>query len=264
MKFRSAFPFIVATASFAIAPLHAAILANPGFNTFSLPANDDGSTGLVPIGFDINFFGTTYNSIYINNNGNVTFNSPLNTFTPTGLGSITQPIIAPFFADVDTQGAGSGIVRFGSDTVGGRAAFGVNWIDVGYYLQNTDKLNQFQLVLIDRSDIAAGNFDMLFNYGNIQWETGDASGGLNGLGGISAAVGYSNGAGIFQEFTGSLVPGSFVGPSGLTNSQLTYSVSNGVVTPGTSVIPEPSTNMTILLMIALPTVFMRSRRQKTA
>jgi len=42
----------------------------PGFNSSTLPANDDGSTGLVSIGFSANFFGTTYTSLYVNNNGN--------------------------------------------------------------------------------------------------------------------------------------------------------------------------------------------------
>jgi hypothetical protein len=69
-------------------------------------------------------------------------------------------------------------VTYGSGTADGRQAFGVNWIDVGYFSSRTDKLNQFQLVLIDRSDTGAGNFDIEFNYGNILWETGEASGGI--------------------------------------------------------------------------------------
>ena len=52
----------------------------PGFNQNSLPANDDGSTGQVPVGFDLNFFGVPYSQLYVNNNGNVTFNGPLSDF----------------------------------------------------------------------------------------------------------------------------------------------------------------------------------------
>ena len=44
-----------------------------GFDGNTLARNDDGSTGLVGIGFDTNFFGTTYSQLYVNNNGNVTF-----------------------------------------------------------------------------------------------------------------------------------------------------------------------------------------------
>ena len=81
----------------------------------------------------------------------------------------------------------------GTGSVDGHLAFGVNWINVGYFNSNTDKLNRFQLILIDRSDTGPGNFDFEFNYDKIQWETGDADG-SGGLGGISARVGYSNGS----------------------------------------------------------------------
>lgn len=187
-----------------------------------LNRNDDGSTGLVPIGFPVNFFGTTYTHLFVNNNGNVTFGSPLSTFTPFGLtGATNRPIIAPFFADVDTRGSGSEVVRysFGATTIDGHQAFCVNWVNVGYYSGRFDKLNSFQLVLVDRSDVGAGDVDMEFNYDKIQWETGDASGGSNGFGGTSAGAGYSAGAGTpgtFFEFTGSRAPGSLLDSNPLT------------------------------------------------
>jgi Nidogen-like len=194
----------------------------PGFNANNLPANDDGSTGLVPIGFSANFFGTTFTDLYVNNNGNVTFNTTLSTYTPFGLTTdIGTSIIAAFFADVDTR-AGN-IVTYGQGIYGGRAAFGVNWIDVGYYAYHIDKLNTFQLILVDRSDVAPGDFDIIFNYDKIQWETGDASGGSGGLGGSSAHVGYSNGTGINGtnlELAGSGVNGAFLdgGPDALISN----------------------------------------------
>ncbi len=185
----------------------------PGFDANAMSANDDLSTGLVPLGFTINFFGVNYTHLYINNNGNVTFDDVLPDYTPFNLTTTGRVIMAPFFADVDTTGSGSGVVTYGTGMVDGRPAFGVNWINVGYFDANTDKLNSFQLVLIDRSDIAPGDFDMEFNYDQIQWETGDLNNGTNGLGGNSARVGYSNGSGdpgTFFEFPGSGVPGSFL------------------------------------------------------
>src|SRR5260370_39640540 len=56
-----------------LATSHHAFASGPmlsGFNSNSLPGNDDGSTGLVPLGFSINFFGQTYSQPYVNNNGN--------------------------------------------------------------------------------------------------------------------------------------------------------------------------------------------------
>ena len=56
--------------------------ALPGFTTNVLPANDDESTLLVPLGFTVNYFGLTFTGLYVNNNGNVTFDQPLSEFTP--------------------------------------------------------------------------------------------------------------------------------------------------------------------------------------
>jgi hypothetical protein len=225
----------------------------PGvFNSNNLPANDDGYTGFVSLGFDANFYGTTYTGLYVNNNGNVTFNGGYYNYTPWGLTSAgIPPMIAPFFADVDTR-AGN-VMTYGTGTYGGHNAFGVNWINVGYFYEHTDKLNTFQLVLIDRSDVAAGDFDIMFNYNQIQWETGDASDGSGGLGGYSAHVGYSNGSGVagtYYEFPGSGVNGAFLdgGPDALisgTNVGLAgrylFEVRSGVV----NVVPLPPT---VLLM----------------
>ena len=167
---------------------------NPGFTTNSIPRNDDGSTDrAIDLGFTVNFFGETFSAAWVNNNGNITFGGSLATFTPEGLVASPLRIIAPFWADVDTRAAGSSLVTYGKDTVNGRPAFGANYVNVGYFGSHDDKLNSFQLVLIDRSDIGPGNFDIEFNYDRLLWETGDASGGRQGLGGTPASAGYSNG-----------------------------------------------------------------------
>ena len=183
----------------------------PGFNVNTLAPNDDGSTGLVDLGFGINFFGNTFSQGFVNNNGNMTFDSQLGTYTPFGLADTNQIIIAPFFADVDTSVPGSSPVTYGQGTIGSRPAFGVNWINVTCYSTIDGGFNSFQMVLIDRSDIGAGDFDIEFNYQQIDWETGTASSG-NSLceGGNSARVGYSNGTTASFELAGSGVPGAFL------------------------------------------------------
>lgn len=183
-----------------------------GFSQFTLAPNDDLSTGLVPIGFDADFFGLDFNQVYVNNNGNITFLNPLGAFTPFPIVQNGIPMIAPFFADVDTRNHGEP-VTYGTGTVNGLNAFGVNWVDVDYFISNTahdTQLNSFQLVLIDRSDIAPGDFDIEFNYDRIVWETGDASGGVNGLGGNSARAGFTNGTTNSFEFPGSAVNGALL------------------------------------------------------
>ena len=222
-----------------------------GFNTTALAANDDDSTGLLPIGFTIDFFGTNYSNLYANNNGNVTFTGPMSTYTPFNLLSTATPIIAPFFGDVDTRGAGSDLLRYGAGTVGARAAWGATYAGagVGYVGWQVDKLNEFQVVLIERFDTGAGNFDIEFNYDQMQWETGDASGGVGGLGGNSARVGYSNGVSAAYELPGSAVNGAFLDsnvPTGLINNSLnsggvlgryTFQARNGVVITPTVPVP---------------------------
>ena len=188
-----------------------------GCNADVLSRNDDGSTGRVDLPFAVNFFGNVHNSLYVNNNGNVTFDAPLSTYTPFGLTTnIGTPIIAPFFADVDTRGLRSDEVTYGSSADG--RVFCVNWAGsgVGYYNSHDDKRLRAQLQLIDRSGAPGGvpgDFDIVMNYDTVVWESGDASGGSGGLGGSSARAGYSAGtgaAGTFFEFPGSGVNGAFL------------------------------------------------------
>lgn len=229
-----------------------AIRSNTGFTTNTLPANDDSYTGLVDIGFTANFFGHDYTQLYANNNGNVTFNSPLSTFTPFNLtGTGVQPIIAPFFADVDTRPAGSSAMQYGQDMVDGHAAFGVNWLGVGHYQQNANPLNYFQLVMIDRSDVGTGDFDFEFNYGAVDWEAGLASGDSNNDGICQvtetscrpARAGWNNGTDTYYEVAGSGEPGGLINT--LDNQRLLFQVRNGAVIPVTST-PEPAS---LVLMV---------------
>lgn len=201
------------------------IRTNPGFYKNSVPRNDDGSGPATPLGFSINFFGKVRDTAFVNNNGNITFDSPLSTFTPFGLQKTSREIIAPFFADVDTRGPGSTLVTYGQDTVGGRKAFAANYIEVGYYERHDDKRNRVQVVVIDRSDTGPGNFNIEFNYERIVWETGDASGGTGGFGGVPATVGWSNGTtddGSSFQLEGSMVRGAFLdtGPRALIRAHM--------------------------------------------
>jgi len=198
-----------------------AIVDDPGCQANALARNDDSSTGAVTLPSPLNFFGTTYTFFYINNNGNVTFRQPQATYTPFTITASTPPIIAPFFADVDTRGSGSSPVTysFGPVQFGGRPAMCVNWVNVGYYSSHFDKLNSFQLLLVDRSDVNPNDFDIVMNYDHITWETGDASGGLNGFGGTPAGAGYSAGSGVasqFYQFPGSLTAGALLDSNAAT------------------------------------------------
>jgi hypothetical protein len=222
--------------------------------TGALPAEDDISSNAVPLGIDgaagINFFGQSFTSVYVNDNGNVSFQLPLSQFSPSGFATgVGLPIIAPFLADVDIS-TGTGAITYGNATYNGRTAFVADWLNVGHFDSSIDKLNSFQLILTDRSDTGAGNFDMEFNYNQIKWETGDASGGVDGHGGESASAGYSNGLSgannAFYQLPGSLINGALLdgGPDSLAANSLNsttpgrydFEVRNGQLVAST---PEP-------------------------
>ncbi|MCC6365251.1 MAG: hypothetical protein IT165_17185 [Bryobacterales bacterium] len=250
MRLRSAFLAVLTAGLPQLAP--AQIRTNPGFYERSIPRNDDGSAPLESLGWTLNFFGRLRTAVFVNNNGNLTFDAPLPTYTPFGLNGVNREIIAPFFADVDTRGAGSNLVTYGRDSVNGHKAFAANYVNVGYFANHDDKLNRFQVVLIERPDTGDGNFDIEFNYERILWETGDASGGVNGFGNVSASAGWSNGSGqpgTSYQVPGSLVPGAFLdnGPNSLAyghtpgsaaavrNGRWMYRARGGTVIPALSI-----------------------------
>lgn len=134
-------------------------------------------------------------------------------------------------------------------------------------------------MLINRSDIAPGDFDFEFNYSLITWEAGRASGGnRQGLGGDSARAGYSNGASASFEIAGSAINGAFLDTnviSGLVHNQFgtpfdgaamdgryTFNVRNGAVfAPVITPVPEPSSFGMFAVLGLFGIVAMR-RRQK--
>jgi Ca2+-binding RTX toxin-like protein len=180
-----------------------------GYGSNVLFTNDDGSSGAIditPIFADgLNFYGRQIKKIYINNNGNITFNSPASTFTPETIDAGGMPIIAPFWADVDTRGA-TGNVSPGGTSDGANRLFWnidptnrvmtITWDDVGYFARNSNKVNAFQLQLIDSGN---GDAFIVFRYEAVNWTTGEASQGVNGLGGRVARAGFNTGTGTVIE-----------------------------------------------------------------
>lgn len=200
-----------------------ASIVRPGFDQQILDRNDDGSTGVVPIGFPINFYLNTNTTLFVNNNGNVTFTSPQSAYSPQTLASLKVQVIAPFWADVDTRNANSDVVKYGTNTVNGYQAFGVNWVNVGYYSMHADNLLSCQMVIISRSDIAPGDFDLEFNYDKVQWQWGDVTVG------DPARAGFANNSQGSYELPGSGNDGSFMDTN--TATGLIYNSLNSPV-PG--------------------------------
>ena len=192
-------------------------------STFSLAMlpNDDGSSGLINLPFTFDFYGNQYNSVYINNNGNISFISPYITWTSNSFPDSSYNMIAPFWGDVDTRG--------GMDTLGNLLGNGgnvwykvtptaliINWNQVGYFNMHNDLVSTFQLIISNGSDslVSAGG-NVSFCYEDMQWTTGDASSGSGGFGGTPATVGVNVGNGTDYFQVGQFVQSgtSFDGPT---------------------------------------------------
>lgn len=200
--------------------------SSPGVTSSGdVPPNDDSYSPQVDLGFQINFYGRKYTQVFVNNNGNLTFDYALSQYTPQDITQLGYPMIAPFWGDVDTRtdvnpntgDSGCGTVTYHPTTVGGRRAFEADWTGTGYYNLHSNLKNTFSVQIVNRDDINIGDFDIVFNHYQLQWETGDASGGTNGMGGTPAYAGWTNGSllqGDSYQLTGSGVSGGLIGMTG--------------------------------------------------
>jgi hypothetical protein len=209
---------IAALSTASAVPLISGLGGPAGFGELTQGRNDDSSSNRLDLPFTVNFFGNNYNSLFVNNNGNVTFNGPVGTYTPRAFPISAQPMIAPYWGDVDTRCTSCGAVYIASPNA---STVVVTWNDVGFFSSNSSKTNNFQLALRDQG---AGNFDVEFRYDRLTWTTGNASGGTNGLGGTPAQAGYDAGNNT-NFFT---LPGSRTGA--VLNLATTSNVSS--TTPG--------------------------------
>lgn len=190
--------------------------------------DSDGAPDLLnPLMFNVNIFGTSYSSFYVNENGNVSFGDsyggrPGN----SNPGNVGMPVFAPFFADVDSSLSPVG----GSVSHGffaGTNGIAITWFAVGFNGQDTSfdqRRVSMQVVIVDISETTgnAGDFRLEFNYAGsfsgMEWESGVADGGVNGLGGMSALAGFWDGLGMGYELPGSGVNGALLGADCSSNA----------------------------------------------
>lgn len=154
--------------------------------------NDDGFMDL-NLEFNVTFLGNVYSSLFINNNGNVSFGSGISAYIPTGPTGANAPIISPFFADVDTRAEASGVVRYNITP----DQLVVTWDNVGRFDSHGSPTNSFQLVL--RGDgfvVPTGEGKIGFFYQTMGWNASDTN--------TVAAAGFGDGLGNSTVIEGSL------------------------------------------------------------
>lgn len=219
--------------------------------TLALSGNDDSSTEAIPLPFTFDFYGSPQTEFYINNNGNISFGESYSTFSSTGFPINEFPMFAAFWADVDTRPAASGKVYYRVEA--NRVV--VTWHKVGYYSNHTNLQNTFQIIFSDSTDplIGIGN-NIAFSYADMQWTTGDASGGSGGFGGVPATVGLNKGNGIEYALIGRFdhagtdyngPGGSPSGVSYLDNQLFVFSAQGMALAPFFTGIPGSVVNMRV-------------------
>lgn len=205
--------------------------------------NDDGFMAL-GLGFSVSFFGNSYNTIYINNNGNVSFDAGISAYIPQGLTGANSPVISAFFSDVDTRSASSGVVHYRTDIANQLI---VTWDQVGYFDSHGSSLNSFQLVLRGAAyNVPVGEGSIGFFYKDMNWENTDTS--------TTAAVGFGDGAGNAKVLAGS--NGDDL--NGVVDNHHIWFDPN--LAPVPNEVPEPSSIALVGLGLAT-SIFLRRKKQ---
>ncbi|XP_033127135.1 protein mesh-like [Anneissia japonica] len=191
------------------------------FSDAIVPFIDDGSSGVVDLAIFFPYYDALHESLFVNTNGAISFDVVVSQFTPDAFPlSQNWPMIAPFWADVDTNNGGTVYYREMTRQVDVKLAeyvdeivrnheitqpnFELIWLFVatwdqvaffGYSGQPPMINNTFQALLVTDG---ISSFT-IFNYGDIQWTTGThrgSGGDANGLGGIPAQAGCNAGDGV--------------------------------------------------------------------
>ncbi|XP_065327649.1 IgGFc-binding protein-like [Pelmatolapia mariae] len=190
-------------------------------------AIDDGSSPQITLLRPFFYFGRTYNSIYVNHNGHLTFTGPLSEFRSQRFPQRIRDIIAPFWTDLDNRGNGqiyynqytSGSVLqqatrdinqyFPGLNFNANWVFVATWYEVAYYPTSGTRTT-IQSVLI-----SGGQYSfVLMNYGIIASTT------------LSIQAGYDT-IGSTHYY---VLPGSFTSAASGSNSN--FRLRSNVNEPG--------------------------------
>ncbi len=158
-------------------------------------------------GFSINIGGTLYSSLYVNENGIVSFGSAVADSPSTPLSDLAVPAFAPFFADGAVPALSNPPdpltdLRYGytsSAVFPSAPSFWLTWnafLDQG---NPTGAPNIFQLAIVPVG--TSGDFDLMINYESLNWDSPT----------IGAQAGLTDGGATDVVLTGAGVPGAYLG-----------------------------------------------------
>jgi hypothetical protein len=176
-----------------------------GLPTHCLHPSDNGSyagaqpgTAATPVPVDIRqafppglyFFGRSFREFFVNANGNITFAAPLASPNAVAYPVAGQPMIAPWWADVDTTRGGQPSDNAICYHIEPNRLV-VTWHDVQRHGASDGLRNDFQMILSTSNRcFSGGEPDIEFRYNRCEWAAGE---GADGMPGTPAQVGFDAG-----------------------------------------------------------------------
>lgn len=150
--------------------------------SFSKPGGrcgDDGSYEL-PLGFNFKFYGKSFDKIYVNINGSISFDKANEEFSSQSLSKEMSSIIAGYWADIDlgrTPGKDIGGIYYKQHKDNGVVrGVSILWYNVGCFDEDDSHLATFQITITDGvSDLLPDGKNVSFCYGKLEFAHGSAS-----------------------------------------------------------------------------------------
>ena len=175
---------------------------NPADGSWTALSRCDDCFQQVQLPFSYSIYGHPYSSVFISNNGLVSFGTGVSSYTPTPfpVSGLPTAIIAPYWADVDTRTAnGTYTNQVWYKVYPDRMV--VIWDSVGRYNLHADMLCKFELTLFDNTHPihqSLYNWDVRWTWDTLSWDRGDANAPTN-----YPVTGFQDGYGNNFNFQGS-------------------------------------------------------------
>lgn len=153
----------------------------------------DDDCDFISFGFNFDFYGNTYSGIWVNSNGNMTFNGCNSGWSHPNVPDGGNVLVAPLYGDFNPSGGGDVYANVIGTAPNRQAVF--TWYVVPEFSDGSNGPNTFQAVLSE------GSNDILFGYNGLTTD------GINWSGDLSMDVGISSGTGQYINYaSGSAIP----------------------------------------------------------